>query len=61
MLYDNIKAICDKKKLTISWVEKEAGLSNGTIGKWRETGAVVNNVYAVAKVLNVSVEELLVG
>ena len=40
-------------------VEKEAGLSNATIRKWNESCPSAENLNAVAKVLNVTVDSLL--
>lgn len=59
MLYINIKRMCEEKKTSISSVEKAAGLSNGTIGKWKDSDALASSVVAVAKVLGVSVEKLM--
>lgn len=59
MLYDVIKEICDEKHIRISALEREAGLGNGTISKWK-TCKYPNlpAVYAIAKVLDVSVDDL---
>ena len=59
MIYDNIKAICDKKKLSISALEKMAGLGNGTIGGWKTASPTLSNLQAVAKVLKVKVSKLM--
>ena len=59
MIYDNIKAIADKKGLSIAEIEKKARLSNGIIGKWREAAPNVDSLVKVAKVLNVSVNTLI--
>ena len=59
MIYDNIKAIADKKGLSIAEIEKKASLGNGIIGKWRESAPNVDSLVKVAKVLNVSVNTLI--
>lgn len=59
MLYDKIKEICKKKGITVSTVEKEAGLSNGTIRKWNNSSPTVDSLKAVANVLKVRVEKLI--
>lgn len=59
MIYENIKAIAEKKGYSIASLEKAAGLSNGTIGKWRTSSPNVNNLIPVAKVLKVSLNTLL--
>ncbi len=59
MIYDTIKELCKKKGLSVSSVEKEAGLSNGAISKWNDSSPTVDKLNAVAKVLNVKVDCLL--
>lgn len=59
LLYDKIREICKEKGLTVTFVEKEAGLSNGIISKWNQSSPTVNNLQAVAKVLNIKVDKLL--
>lgn len=60
-MYDKVKAIADEKKISIAEVERNAGLANGTIGKWREAknGIRFESVKAVAEALGVSIEELM--
>jgi transcriptional regulator with XRE-family HTH domain len=59
LIYDTIKELCKKKGLSVSSVEKEAGLSNGAISKWNDSSPTVDKLNAVAKVLNVKVDCLL--
>lgn len=59
MIYDNVKAKCRKKGLSVSFVEKEAGLSTGAISKWNTCSPTVENLAAVAKVLECTVDDLL--
>lgn len=59
MVYDNVKRICDEKGITIAQLEREAGLQNGAIGKWRTFNPRITNLQAVAKVLKVKMEKLL--
>lgn len=59
MIYKNIKKICDERKISISQLERDSGLSNGAICKWKTTNPTVDNLKAVAKILNVTVDELL--
>lgn len=40
-------------------MKKQVGLSNGSISKWRVSSPTVDNLKAVAKVLNVKVDKLL--
>lgn len=57
-IYDNVRAAADAAGKTISDVEREAGLSNGTIGKWRIFKPRVDRLLRVARVLNVDINEL---
>lgn len=59
VIYDKIKKICTERKISVTSVEKEAGLSNGAISKWGDKMPLADNLYSVAQVLNVTVEELL--
>jgi len=59
MIFDNIKRITDAKNISIRTLETEAGLANGTVGKWRTSNPTIDNLMAVAKVLGVALTELL--
>lgn len=59
MLYDKIKEICNEKGISIAFVEKEAGLSNGVISKWNRSNPTIDNLQAVAKVLKVKIDKLI--
>lgn len=59
MIYDKIKKLCKVRGISISFVEKEAGLSKATISKWNNSSPTVANLQAVAKVLNCTVDDLL--
>ena len=59
MIYRTIKAICKKRGISVSAVEKEAGLGSGTICKWSESSPTIGSLQAVAKVLECTVDELL--
>ncbi len=59
MIYEKIKELCQERRTTVSAVEKEAKLSNATIRKWNKSSPTVDNLQAVARALNVRVEELI--
>lgn len=59
MIYENILEIAQKKQLSIRQIESKAGLSFGAIGKWKTRSPQVDNLMAVAKVLNVPINKLL--
>ena len=58
MIYENILELAKKQGLSISKLEKLAGLSKGAISKWKTSSPNVNNLAAVAKVLKVKLEVL---
>lgn len=59
MLYDNVKAICDEKKISVGKMEKDLEFSNGSVCKWNENEPGVRKVQRVADYLGVPIEELL--
>lgn len=59
LIYRNVKKICEEKGISISQLEKESGLGNGTIGGWRTSAPRLDSLQAVAKVLKVKVDKLL--
>lgn len=61
LIYENIKEVCDKKNISISALEKRAGIGNGTIGKWKESksGPTVETLLKIADVLGVSIGRLV--
>lgn len=59
MIYENVKKLCDEKGLSIMALEKEAGLSNGTVGGWRTSTPTAVSLQKVACILGVSMEELM--
>lgn len=58
MIYENILELAKKQGLSISKLEKLAGLSKGAISKWKTSSPNVNNLVSVAKVLKVKLEVL---
>lgn len=60
MIYNNVKALADEKKLSIREVERRAGLENGAISKWVEgVSPRLENAMKVASVLGVDVKDLV--
>ncbi len=56
MLFENVKALAEKNGMSIGKLEKAAGLSNGSISKWKVSSPKLDSVMAVAKVLKVKVD-----
>lgn len=59
MLLHNIKRYCDQRGITLSQLEKDAGIAKCTIYRWGESLPSVDKVQKVAKVLGVSVDDLM--
>ena len=59
LIYDRIKKICKEKGISVTQVERNAGLSNGAISKWNKASPTVDNLHAVTEVLGCSVDDLL--
>ena len=58
-MYNKILKLCAEKNMSIRKLEREAGLKNGAIGKWKASSPRVENLQTVASVLGVSVDYLL--
>lgn len=61
VLYERIKALCEAKGYSIRELEFLADISYGSIGHWRTSVPRIDNVIAVADVLEVSVDYLIGG
>lgn len=59
MLLENIRRLCSKKLVSIAKLERETGISNGTIGRWDTSSPTIENVQKVAEYFGVTVDELL--
>lgn len=58
-IFENIKKLAVEKGISITNLEKEAGLGNGTIGKWQISIPKTDKLAAVAGILGVTVDELI--
>jgi lambda repressor-like predicted transcriptional regulator len=59
MILENIARLCKEKGITIAKLERETGLSNGTIARWETASPRVANAQAVADFFGVSLDELV--
>ena len=59
MVYKKVSEIAKEQNITISELERRAGLSKATISKWKKSSPTVDSLKAVAKVLKVKVDKLL--
>ena len=58
-IYENIKKLCDERNLSVTELEKKAGLGNGTIGKWKISHPTMNSLYMVADALDVKITKII--
>ena len=59
MILQNIRVLCTKRNISLTKLEQDIGLSNGVIGKWRESNPSVVNLKKVADYFGVTIDELL--
>ena len=59
VIYDKIVSLCAEKGRSVRSVEKEAGISYGSIAKWNASAPSVYSIAKVAKILKVSIEKLI--
>ena len=59
MIYENVKKIAEEKGISISALEKKAGLGNGVISGWKTSSPTVANLKAVSVILGTTVDKLL--
>lgn len=59
MILEKIQTLCNEQKISIKQLEKNAGLGNGTIGKWKDSDPAASNLKSVADCLGVSVDYFL--
>lgn len=59
MILQNIRVLCTKRNISLTKLEQDIGLSNGVIGKWKESSPSVANLKKVADYFGVTVDELL--
>lgn len=54
-----IIGMCWERKITIAELERNVGLANGSIGKWKQHNPRIDSVLKVANFFNCSVDDLL--
>ena len=59
MLYDKIEAMCQKNGVSVSALEKAAGLGNATIKGWVESSPKVDNLKKVADYFGCKIDDLM--
>ena len=59
MVLKKIENLCKEKNVSISRLEKECGIGNGTIARWDKSYPRADNLKKVADYLGVPIEKLL--
>ena len=59
MIYDNILLLCKKKGISIARLERENGLGNATVRRWKKSTPRVETLKTIADYFEVTVDELL--
>lgn len=59
LLYDKVKEACKTKGISVSALEKELGLGNGTITKWNKVAPNVYNLKKIADFFGKPIEYFL--
>lgn len=58
-MYQKIKDLCEKNNISVYQLEKELGLSTGSVSKWEKSIPRADTLLKVAKHFNVSINYLL--
>ena len=58
-MYNQVLILCGKTGISIARLERETGLGNGTIRRWKTGNASIENVRRVADYFGVTVDSLL--
>ena len=58
-LYEKVKALARERGKSISRLESEAGLGNGTISGWETSSPKLSNLRKIADALSVPLETLI--
>lgn len=56
---EKVKLLGEMRGLSLSEIERRAGIGNSTICKWDRISPMIDKVWKVANVLNVTIDELV--
>jgi len=59
MIFERVKSLCTEKGITVRTLEKELGMGNASIGKWRKSAPVVTSLIPIAQYFGVSLDFLV--
>lgn len=58
-MYQRIKELCKKNNISVRQLEKQLGLSTGSVSKWEKSIPRADTLLKVANYFNVSIHYLL--
>lgn len=61
MVYEKVKELCEKNNITVSKLEKDLGLGNCTILKWKDSSPSFEKIKMVADYFKVSIDYFVEG
>lgn len=56
---EEIRALAKAKNLSLTQLEKEAGIANGVIGKWKTNSPNIDTLLKVCNVLGCNADQLI--
>ena len=59
MIFAKIAQLCKEKGISVAKLERETGISNGTISRWGTSSPTVDKLSRVADYFGVSVDSLI--
>ena len=59
MIFAKIAQLCKEKGISVAKLERETGISNGTISRWGTSSPTVEKLEKVADYFGVTVDSLL--
>lgn len=59
MLLDKILLFCEQNNIPLYVFERDCGIGNGTIARWKTSNPRLDSLQKVAKHMNTTVEDLL--
>ena len=60
LIYQNVLRFCEERGISLARLERETGIGNGTISRWKTSFPRVDILKKVADYFGVSVDSLLV-
>lgn len=60
-LQENIRARCEAMHISVTELEKRAGVSNGIVGKWSNAEPNLGTLRKIAAVLDCTIDDLIEG